>query len=101
MAEGTKKSELPASTNRGEPKGKQIGEITHYYNNIGVGVIALKKGLAKGDNIVIAGRGMEFEQTVSSMQVEHEEVEKAKPGDDVGLKVDQAVKEGDAVYLKA
>lgn len=93
MAEETKKTELP--------KGKQIGEITHYYNNIGVGVIALKGKIAAGDTIVIAGRGQEFEQAVSSMQVEHEEVDSAKPGDDVGLKVDKVVKPGDLVYLKA
>lgn len=93
MAEEIKKTELP--------KGKQIGEITHYYNNIGVGVIALKGKISTGDTIVIAGRGNEFEQTVSSMQVEHEEVDSAKPGDDVGLKVDKAVKPGDLVYLKA
>lgn len=93
MAEETKKTEVP--------KGKQIGKITHYYNNIGVGVIALDGKIAAGDTIVIAGRGHEFEQTVNSMQVEHKEVDKAKSGDDVGLKVDQAVKPGDAVYLKA
>lgn len=93
MAEEKEKKELP--------KGKQIGEITHYYNHLGVGVIALKKGIAKGDTIIIAGRGKEFEQAVSSMQVEHEEVDSAKPGDDVGLKVDQTVKPGDLVYLKA
>lgn len=93
MAEEKEKKELP--------KGKQIGEITHYYNNIGVGVIALKGKIAAGDSIVIAGRGNEFEQAVSSMQVEHKEVDSAKPGDDVGLKVDQAVKPGDLVYLKA
>lgn len=97
MAEETKKETKKPEV----PKGKQIGKITHYYNNIGVGVIALEGKLAAGDNIVIAGRGMEFEQSVSSMQVEHKEVDKAKPGDDVGLKVDQAVKEGDLVYLKA
>lgn len=93
MAEETKTTEMP--------KGKQIGKITHYFDNIGVGVVALEGKLAKGDNIVISGHGKEFEQAVSSMQVEHDEVEKAKPGDDVGLKVDQEVKKGDAVYLKA
>jgi len=32
------------------------------------------------------------------MQVEHENIDKAKAGDAVGLKVDQAVREGDKVY---
>ena len=82
-------------------KGKQIGEITHYFGKIGVAVVKLSGKLNVGDEIVISGRGQEFEQAVSSMQVEHEQVEKAKKGESVGMKVEQAVKEGDGVYLKA
>ena len=82
------------------PKGKQIGKVTHYFNKIGVAVVELEVGLKVGDGIVISGRGQEFEQAVDSMQVEHDQVTKAKKGDAVGLKVDQDVKEGDAVFLK-
>ncbi len=57
-------------------------------------------GLKVADDVVIAGRGQEFIQHVDSMQVEHEQVSQAKTGDSVGMKVDQAVKEGDLVYLK-
>ena len=84
----------------GLPKGKQIGKITHYFNKIGVGVIELSADLKAGDSIVISGHDREFEQAVSSMQVEHQEVTEAKKGDAVGMKVDEPVKDGDLVYLK-
>ncbi|PIU03572.1 hypothetical protein COT44_02595 [Candidatus Shapirobacteria bacterium CG08_land_8_20_14_0_20_39_18] len=77
----------------------KIGKITHYYDKIGVAVLELSATLKDGETIRISGHGNEFTQTVSSMQVEHKQIESAKKGDAVGMKVDQAVKEGDEVYL--
>ena len=77
---------------------KLIGKITHYFTNIGVGVIEITKGdLKVGDKIHIKGATSDFEQTVDSMQIEHENIEKAKKGDAIGLRVDQQVREGDQV----
>ena len=78
---------------------KVIGKITHYYDNIGVGVISLNGTLKVGDSIILSRGDQEFTQTVESMQVEHENVEKAKKGDDVGLKLTKKVKEGALVLL--
>lgn len=75
-----------------------IGKIVHYYNKIGVAVVLLSKALKAGDKVKISGHDKEFIQEVNSMQIEHKEVSLAKKGDDIGLKVDQAVKEGDVVY---
>ena len=76
-----------------------IGKITHYFSKIGVGVIELTDGgLNVGDKIKIKSGANEFEQIVSSMQVEHQNVESATNGQAVGLKVDQEVKEGDQVF---
>lgn len=78
---------------------KLIGKITHYFTNIGVGVIEVTEGELKvGDKIHIKGNTTDFEQVVESLQIEHENVEKAKKGDAAGLKVDQQVREGDEVY---
>ncbi|MBI4709290.1 MAG: hypothetical protein HY764_03765 [Candidatus Portnoybacteria bacterium] len=77
---------------------KLVGKIVHYYGNIGVGIIELSDSLNKGDKIKIKGSNTDFDQTVDSMQVEHKEVENAKPGDAVGLKTEQKVKEGDEVF---
>jgi len=77
---------------------KLIGKITHYFGNISVGIIELTNGLKAGDKIHIRGSGTDFEQTVDSMQIEHENVQTAKSGDAVGIKVVQKVKENDEVY---
>lgn len=76
----------------------KVGEITHYFEKIGVAVLELTESLSIGDTIRISGHGKEFTQKVSSMQVEHQNIETAKAGDAVGLKTDQEVKEGDEVF---
>lgn len=78
---------------------KQIGQITHFFGHISVGVIKLSAALKVGDKIKILSGNGEFEQTVDSMQVEHAAVQKAKKGDEVGLKVNQPVHEGNKVFL--
>lgn len=82
-----------------EKKPKPIGEITHYFSNISVGVIKLSAPLNQGDEIrVMGGENTDFNQKVDSMQVDHKEVKKAKKGDSVGLKVSEKVREGYKVY---
>lgn len=76
----------------------KVGKVTHYYDKLGVAVVELKGALAVGDMIKVSGHGGEFTQSVESMQVEHEKVEKAKKGDLVGLKIDKKVKDGDEVF---
>lgn len=79
-------------------EGKQIGIVTHYFGNIGVAVIELSTGVKVGDEIRIVGGETDFEQKIESMQVEHEEIAKAKKGDSIGIKVDQKVRDGYKVY---
>jgi len=76
----------------------KIGEVTHYYDKIGVAVVELTGSLAVGDQIRISGHGNEFTQKVDSMQIEHENVKEAKKGQAIGLKIDQKVKDGDEVF---
>lgn len=77
---------------------KLVGEITHFYNKIGVGVVDLSDSLAVGDKISIEGASTNFTQKVESMQIEHNSVKQAKAGDSVGLKVAEKAREGDKVY---
>lgn len=76
----------------------QIGKITHYYTKIGVAVVEIRAKLAVGDRLKISGHDKEFIQEVTSMQIEYKQINKAKKGDVIGLKVDQPVKSGDLVY---
>ncbi|MCL5431916.1 MAG: hypothetical protein M1484_02320 [Patescibacteria group bacterium] len=78
-------------------KAKVIGKVAHYFDQIGVAALKLSGPLAVGDTVKITGHGKELTQTVASMQIEHEQVQEAKKGDDVAIKVDQPVKEGDSV----
>ena len=77
---------------------REVGKITHYYNKIGVAVVELTGTLKIGDRISIEGKS-NFEQVVSSMQIEKKDVSEATAGQAIGLKVDQPVKEGDKVYV--
>jgi len=81
-----------------EKKEELVGKITHYFGKIGVAIIEASKEIKVGDTIHIKGSTSDFEQSVDSMQVEHENVEKAKKGDVIGLKVKDKVREGDEVY---
>ncbi len=78
---------------------KKIGKVTHYYGNIGVAIIELSDKLAVGDKVKFVQGDKEVEQTVGSMQMEHKEVDSAKKGDIVGVKVDQKISDGVEVYL--
>lgn len=79
-------------------EGKLIGKVTHYFSNIGVAVIELSDSLKVGDTIRIVGGETDFNQVVESMEVEHQKVTEAKPGDSVGLKVSQKVRDGYKTY---
>jgi len=78
----------------------KIGRITHFFSKISVAVIELTDPLSVGDMIVFKGPTTDFEQTVESMQIEHENVQSAKAGQSIGLKVAQRVRENDMVYKK-
>jgi putative protease len=85
--------------NQAPEEGKLIGKISHYFGNIGVAVIELDDTLKVGDTIrIVGGEDTDFNQTVESMEVEHEKVKEAKAGDSIGLKIDQKVREGYKVY---
>lgn len=78
---------------------KPIGEVTHYFGNIGVAVLKLTGVLKVGDTIrIVGGEDTDFEQKVDSMEIEHQKVKQAKKGDDVGLKAERKVREGYKVY---
>lgn len=82
-----------------EPVEKEkVGEITHYFTDIGVGVIELSGKVKVGEKISIEGATTNIQQEIKSMQIEHEDVEEAGAGDAVGVKVKDRVREGDVVY---
>lgn len=84
--------------NEAPEEGKLIGKITHFFSHISVAVIELSGVLKVGDTIRIVGGDTDFTQAIDSMEIEHEKVDSAKPGDSVGMKVEQKVRDGYKVY---
>jgi len=76
----------------------KIGHVTHYFNKINAAVIAITDEIKVGDTIHILGHTTDFTQKVTSMQIEHKNVNSVKPGDDFAIKVIEPVREHDVVY---
>ena len=77
----------------------QVGKITHYFSKINVAVIEITDGSIKvGDEIHVKGHTSDFKQKVHSMQIEHEKVELAEPGQSIGMKMNEPVRANDLVY---
>jgi len=77
---------------------KLVGEIFSYFAKVGVAAINLSDSLKLGDKIHVSGNTTDFVQEVKSMQVNHKPVDSVKPGDDVGLKMDDRVRPKDKIY---
>lgn len=80
------------------PEKTPVGKISHFFPKISVAVVEVTAPLKVGDKIEIGGKTEPFEQTVNSMQIEHKNIDEAKAGDSVGMKVDKPVKAGDDVF---
>lgn len=77
----------------------KVGKVSHYYDKLSVAIIDLDGTLSVGDNIKFVRGGEDlFEQKVESLQIEHEKKDSAGKGDVIGLKTNEAVKEGTEVY---
>lgn len=82
------------------PDSDAIGRVSHYYSHLSVAAVSLDAALRVGDRIHIKGHTTDLVQAVESLQVDHTPVERAVPGDDVALKVDDHVREHDKLYLE-
>ncbi|MFA5840418.1 MAG: hypothetical protein WC890_07220 [Candidatus Margulisiibacteriota bacterium] len=82
-------------------KEKVLGKIDHFFDKISVATVELKAPIKVGDIIHIKGHTTDFVQKIDSMQIEHEDVEKASRGEGIGFKVREKVRSGDTVYLAA
>jgi len=77
---------------------QKIGKIAHFFTKINVAVIDLTASISVGDRILIKGPTTNLEQTIDSIEIEHEKVTRAEAGQSIGLKVDDRVRENDTVY---
>ena len=78
----------------------EIGEVMTYYANIGGAAIELTGSVKVGDIIIFRGFTTDLELKVDGMQIEHESIQEAKAGDQIGVKVPGKVRKNDRVYKK-
>jgi putative protease len=70
-----------------------------FFSKPSVAAIQITEGaLSVGDKIKIRGHTTDFEDTINSMQEENKIIEKASPGQVIGIKVKDRVREHDIVY---
>jgi len=76
----------------------EIGKVSDFFARPVVAGIGLTATLKVGDTIHIKGHTTDMELTVDSMQIDNANVEQAKAGDNIGVKVSDRVRRGDTVY---
>ena len=79
-------------------EGKPIGSVFNFFEKVGVIAIELEAPLKLGDTIRIVGGDKDFTEVVDSMQIEGKNVEKAKKGNRVGIKISEKVHKGYKVF---
>ncbi len=77
---------------------EEIGKVSDFFARPVVAGIELTGGLKVGDTIHIKGRTTDLTMTVGSMQIDNAQVNEAKAGDSIGVKVTGKVRAGDQVY---
>lgn len=75
-----------------------IGQVTDFFARPVVAGIELNATLKLGDKVHIKGHTTDMEFIVDSMQINNVDVNEAKVGDLVGVKVSERVRRGDTVY---
>lgn len=79
----------------------EIGKVSSFFSRPVVAAIELTQGLKVGDKVHIKGHTTDLEFVVESMQIQNANVQEAKAGDSVGIKVPDRVRGGDIVYRVA
>lgn len=77
---------------------KLVGKITHYYSRLGVAVLELSGEIRLADEVHILGRITDFTQYVNSLEINHQKIERAGPGTEVALLLEDYARPGDAVF---
>ena len=77
----------------------KVGHVKEYFAKVGVAGIEITEGhLSVGDTIHIKGHTTDLTQRVDSIQLEHQPLQRAEPGQLVGIKVPERVRPHDQVF---
>jgi putative protease len=77
-----------------------VGIVTHFFKGPGVAVVKVSDEghITVGDQLHFVGHTTDFTETVDSMEVEHQKVEKAAAGDEIAIKVVDRARQHDQVF---
>ena len=76
----------------------EVGRVSDFFAHPVVAGVDLTASLKVGDRVHIQGHTTDIEMLVESIQIDRADVEEAKAGDSIGIKVPDRVREGDLVY---
>ena len=76
----------------------EVGKVSDYFARPMVAGVDVIRPLKTGNKIHILGHTTDLEMPVESMQIDHQNISEAKPGDSIGIKVPERVRPGDTVY---
>ena len=77
---------------------EEVGKVSDFFAHPVVAGIDLSGTLKVGDKIHIKGHTTDMELIVDSMQINNVNVQEAKAGDSIGIKVADRVRGGDTIY---
>jgi len=77
----------------------RLGYVEDYFAKVGVIALTLEKPVSTGMRIQVLGHTTNFEQVLTSMQIDHQPVALASAKSGVGIKVGSRARKGDHVYL--
>ncbi len=77
-----------------------VGIVTHFFKGPSVAVVKLSNEghITVGDQLHFMGHTTDFTETVESMEVEHQKVERAAAGDEIAVKVVDRARQHDQVF---
>lgn len=75
------------------------GTVVHYFKGPSVAIVRVTTGeLAVGDRIRFHGHTTDFTEQITSMEVNHQKVERATEGDEIAIQVTDRTREHDQVF---
>ena len=77
---------------------EKVGEVFNFFSKPSVAAIEVTGEINVGDKLLFSGATSDFEMVIKSMQIEGENVETVKKGQQVGIKVPERVRPGDEVF---
>lgn len=78
---------------------KEVGYVDHWFGHLNVaGVKVTDDSIKEGDTLHFKGHTTDFTETIVSIELEHEHMDRANSGDDVGVKVTNRCRVHDKVY---